>query len=330
MNEPARARRPSPVVVLFVLLVVFVAVAADRYVVLHARLRRLERASEHTTLALARLEARRLTRSDLARVEGAWSVRLATLSAREKRLARTVDKLRALGHGRRAEVVAVAEARELLAFARDENRIAARPRATVPLLVAAARLLASVSDPALTAAAARLREAVALRARLPGYPYARARAALDRVRRGLDRWPASPSVRPRVARPPSPTVHGFWAKIWSAVVRFVHATVRIERIPAHGTRLLSRSERARVREGLRLDLATARLALDARDPGLFRTLATSVLRRVPLLYDVRNPAVMRALKTLRALVARPLPTRPPSLAPVRRALASAEKALLKA
>lgn len=332
MSDVARPRRPSLTLVLLVLLAVLTALAADRYVVLHARLLRLERTTRRTTLVLDRLEARRLTRSALARAEGAWSVRFATLAAREERLARALAKLRALGPGRRTETVVVAEARELLAFVRDEDRIAVRPRATAPLLAAAARLLASVPDPALVALAARLRAAAALRARLSAFPYGRARLALLTVRRGLDRWSAVPSRSAPRRRPPPPVVHGFWAKIWSAVVRFAHATVRVETIPPRGARLrvLSRAERRRLRAGLRLELATARLALDARDPALFRTLAGSVLRHLRVLYGTRNPEVARAAAALGRLVALPPPPRPPSLAPARRALAAAERALLRA
>jgi len=331
MNESARPRRPSATLVLFLLVAVLAVLAADRYVVLHNRLGRLERSSRRTALVLARLEARRLTRSALARAEGAWSVRFATLAAREKHLARTLAKLRALGPGRRGAAVAVAEARELLAFARDEGRIAARPRASASLLFAAARLLASVPEASLQGLAARLRAAAALRARLPAFPYARARLALRAVRRGLLRPPPAPFPAPRPPRPPAPVVHGFWAKIWSAVVRFVHATVRIETIPRSGMRAkrLTSGERRRLAESLRLDLATARLALDARDPKLFQTLARSVVRDVRILYGTSDPALSQATEALARLVARPPPPRPPSLAPLRRALAAAERALVR-
>lgn len=331
MNDAARPRRPFLTILMLVVCAVFAALVIDRYFVLEARLQRLERSAEHTALALDRLKSRRLTRSELARAEGAWSVRFATLAAGEKRLVRALAKLRALGPGRRSELVATVEARELLAFARAEDRIAVRPRATAALLRAAARLLASAHDPALVAVGARLRQAAALRARLAAFPYARALRALEAVRRGLGRWPEiTSSVTPH-PRPPTPVVHGFWAKIWSAVLRFVHATVRVERIPSsrERARTLSLAERERLREDIGLELATARLALAVRDPVLFRSLASSALRRVRLLYDTRNPEVARATAALGRVIALPPPPRPPSLAPLRRALVAAESALAR-
>lgn len=320
--------------ILLVSMVALAVLGGDRYFVLRARLVRLERVVAHTHLALARLEARSLRRTTLARVQGIWSVRFATLTAQEDRLAKEVAKLKSLGPTRRTAAAALAEASELVALARVDGRLTGRPRSSAPLLEAAAKLLAAVPEPSLATLVEKLRTAAALRQRLPSFPYGRARAVLASLPRDLTTWPLSggspsSSVSPQIAQPPTPTVHGFWAKIWSAILRFVHSTVRIEHLPPHARRRLSPRHLRRLRRRLELEIATARLAVDARDPHLVRRLGRSILRHLAQLYDVHDPAVGRTMAALSAVVHAPRPVPPPSLEPVRRRLGALLHALLE-
>ena len=101
---------------------------------------------------------------------------------------------------------------------------------------------------------------------------------------------------------------------WNALKSELSALVRVNRVDAPDAVLLAPEQQYFVRENLRLNLLSARMALLARNDALFRGDLDRAIAWLNTYYDRQNKAVANAIASLRQLQANQVAVELPSLA----------------
>ncbi len=223
----------------------------------------------------------------------------------------------------------LAEVEQMLTIAAQQLQLAGSARAALLALQAADARLARSPRPQF----APLRKVFArdidrLKA-APGADLAEIASRLDQLVAGVDALPLAQDARPRASAESGALQarEGLWARLADAVLAEMKQLVRIQNIDRAEPVLLDPTQVFFLRENLKLRLLNARLALVARDEGVFRGDLGTARDWLERYFDTRARATAAALATIGKLTSGSLvvPSIAESLAAVRASQAPAQR-----
>jgi uncharacterized protein HemX len=227
----------------------------------------------------------------------------------------------------------LAEVEQILAIAAQQLQLAGNVQAALAAMQTAEARLARSDRPQFIPLRKTLARDIERLKATPNLDLAGLALRLDQVIAQIDSLPLADESHAGASTPPAgapPGDEGFWTRLGAELWGELRQLVRVRNMERTEPGLLSPTQMFFLRENLKLRLLNARLALLARDEGIFREDIKAAQAWVNRYFDVRAKPAVAALANLKQLAASGISLELPgigdSLAAVRNYKVSREKA----